>query len=42
MPVFSFAPNPLQWTVGVFSDADDRGNVTARRYCFGPYVLTWH
>lgn len=41
MPILSFASNPLNWTVGVFPVADDRGNVTARRYCFGPYVVTW-
>lgn len=42
MPVISFAPNPFEWTIGVFPVADERGNVTARRCCFGPYVVTWH
>ncbi|WP_256388057.1 MULTISPECIES: hypothetical protein [Paracoccus] len=42
MPIVSFSPNPFDWTIGVFSVADERGNVTARRCCFGPYVVTWH
>lgn len=41
MPIINFETNPLDWTVGVVSVADDRGNVTERRYCFGPYVVIW-
>jgi hypothetical protein len=41
MPYFSFIANPLEWTIGVFPVTDERGKVTSRRYCFGPYVTTW-
>jgi hypothetical protein len=42
MPYISFITNPLEWTIGVFPVADERGKVKARRCCFGPYVATWY
>jgi hypothetical protein len=42
MPYFSVTTNPFEWTIGVFPVTDERGNVSARRYCFGPYVATWY
>ncbi len=41
MPVISFACNPMDWTLGIFPVEDERGNVTARHYCLGPYIVTW-
>lgn len=42
MPYFSFNANPLEWTFGFFPITDLQGKVTARRFCFGPYVTTWN